>query len=80
MNIYLASFASIFMGKKAKAHRKKVQARNARIQNIRKELIKSLQQPPTKEEYIAQNYEQLAANISQPQVLELLQSDGPQFR
>lgn len=80
MNIYLASFASIFMGKIKKAHRKKVQARNAKIQAKRKELMKALQPPLTKQEYIVQNYEALTDHIAQPEVLELLQADGPQFR
>jgi hypothetical protein len=71
------------MGKTSKAHRKKVQARNTRLQELRKKQITALQQSPqqtaAKEKYVANNYDSLTANISSPQILEFLTSDGPQF-
>lgn len=63
------------MGKIKQAHRKKVQARNARIAAARRAALKTLASKS-----IVHDYTTLTERLSEPQVLETLSANGPQFR
>lgn len=65
------------MSKKAKAHRKKIAIRNARLAQQR-----AAQPQPVKSplDYVAENYSFLIQQAHRPEVFQLLQECGPQFR
>ena len=74
------------MGKNKKLHRKKVQARNARIAAAHKKLGKDLRaefekqkQEQSLQEAIAKNYEIIHGQLPENQKQELLEQSGVRF-
>jgi 23S rRNA pseudoU1915 N3-methylase RlmH len=81
MNIYLTKIAEE-MGKKAKAHRKKVVKRNAEIQQKLKSFQKSMQdtmRQMQKQQTIAQDYETIHKSLTPQQATAILEETGPRF-
>jgi uncharacterized protein YlxW (UPF0749 family) len=70
------------MGKKAKAHRKKVTKRNAEIRHKLSSFQKSMQQTMqeiAKKEQIAKDYATITTQLPPEQAAAILEETGPRF-